>query len=51
VFGLYRKTVQDLATMLTENRIQNPVLQQLFIDLFTDYVHAALEAMRTGVAA
>jgi hypothetical protein len=48
---LYRKTVQDLATILTENRVRNPVLRELFTDLFTDFLHAALEAMRVGVAA
>jgi hypothetical protein len=48
---LYRKTARDLATMLTENRIRNRVLQTLFLDLYNDYLHVALEAMRTGVAA
>jgi hypothetical protein len=37
--------------MLTESRINSAILQQLFIDLYTDYVHAALDAMRSGVAA
>jgi hypothetical protein len=48
---LYRKTVRDLAAMLTENRIRNCVLQDLFLDLYNDYLHLALEAMRTGAAA
>lgn len=48
---LYRKTVSDLATMLTENRIRNCVVQELFLDLYNDYLHTAIEAMRTGVAA
>jgi hypothetical protein len=48
---LYRKTARDLATMLTENRIRNRVLQELFLDLYNDYLHVAIEAMRTGVAA
>jgi hypothetical protein len=48
---LYRNTTRDLATMLTENRIRNRVLQELFLDLYNDYLHVALEAMRTGVAA
>lgn len=51
VDALYRSTVRDLATMLSENRIRNPVLQELFLDLYNDYLHVALEAMRTGVAA
>jgi hypothetical protein len=48
---LYRNTVRDLLMMLTENRIRNPVVQGLFVDLFTDFLHAALEAMCVGVAA
>jgi hypothetical protein len=48
---LYRVTVRDLATILTGNRIRNRVLQELFLDLYNDYLHVALEAMRTGVAA
>jgi hypothetical protein len=48
---LYQKTARDLITMLAENRIRNPVLQQLFLDLYNDYLHVATEAMRTGVAA
>jgi hypothetical protein len=48
---LYRKTARDLATMLTENRIRNRVLQGLFLDLYNDYLHVAIEAMRSGVAA
>ena len=48
---LYRKTARDLGTMLTENGIRNRVLQQLFLDLYDDYLHAAIEAMRSGVAA
>ena len=51
VEGLYRKTVQDLSAMLTENRIQNRILQELFLDLYNDYLHLALDAMRTGLAA
>jgi hypothetical protein len=48
---LYRKTAGDLGAMLTENHIRNPVLQQLFLELYNDYLHVALGAMRTGVAA
>jgi hypothetical protein len=48
---LYHKTARDLATILTENRIRNRVLQELFLDLYNDYLHVSIEAMRTGVAA
>jgi hypothetical protein len=51
VYRLYRKTVEDLAAMLAENRIHSPILQNIFIDLYTDYLHTALAAMRNGVAA
>ena len=37
--------------MLTENQIRNPVFQKLFLDLYNDYLHVALDAMRKGVAA
>jgi len=48
---LYRKTACDLGAMLTENQIRNPVLQKLFLELYNDYLHVALDAMRTGAAA
>ena len=48
---LYRKTTRDLTAMLRENRIKNHALQQLFLDLYNDYLHVALTAMRSGVAA
>jgi hypothetical protein len=51
VDGLYRKTVKDLAAMLTANGVQNRVLQELFLDLYNDYLHVALDAMRSGVVA
>ncbi len=51
VDGLYQKTVEDLIAMLTENGIRNRVLQELFVDLYNDYLHVALDAMRAGIAA
>jgi hypothetical protein len=51
VDGLYVRTVRDLSAMLGENGIRNRVLQQLFVDLYNDYLHAALDGMRAGVAA
>ena len=48
---LYRKTVRDLAAMLEENGIRNRVLQELFLDLYNDYLHVGLRAMGAGVAA
>jgi len=37
--------------MLGENGIRHRVLQQLFVDLYDDYLRAALEGMRSGGAA
>lgn len=48
---LYGQTVRDLAEMLTENRIHNRVLQDLFLDLYNDHLHFAIEAMSAGTAA
>jgi hypothetical protein len=51
VGDLYNKTVRDLSSMLGENRIGNRILQQLFLDLYNDYLHMALDGMRAGIAA
>jgi hypothetical protein len=51
VIDLHNKTVRDLSFMLSENGIRNVVIQQLFVDLYNDYLHAALDGMRSGVAA
>jgi hypothetical protein len=51
VSDLHKKTVRDLSLMLDENRIRNRVVQQLFLDLYNDYLHAALDGMRAGIAA
>lgn len=51
VEGLYRKTVEDLFAMLAENGIRSRVLQELFVDLYNDYLHVAMDAMRTGIVA
>jgi hypothetical protein len=51
VSELHSKTVRDLTLMLGENRIRSRVLQQLFVDLYNDYLHVALNGMRTGIAA
>lgn len=51
VGDLYSKTVRDLSSMMGENRIRNQVLQQLFVDLYNDYLHVALDGMRAGIAA
>jgi hypothetical protein len=48
---LYRKTTRDLATVLAENGIRSRTFQKLFLDLYNDYLHVALDSMRTGMAA
>jgi hypothetical protein len=48
---LFDKTVRDLTMLLDESGIQKPVLKAIFIDLYKDYLHAAMDAMRTGLAA
>lgn len=48
---LYRKTARELWVMMEHKGIKNRVVQQLFVDLYNDYLHTALDAMRAGVAA
>ncbi len=50
VTDLYCKTVRDLSAMLGQNHIRNAVLRQLFVDLYNDYLHVALDGMSAGVA-
>jgi hypothetical protein len=51
IAALYAKTVRDLRTLLTRNGVRNPVAQDIFVDLYKDYLHTAMAAMRSGVAA
>src|SRR5262249_55551625 len=48
---LFDKTVRDLISLLDACGIQKPVLKAILVDLYKDYLHAAMDAMRTGVAA
>ena len=48
---LFHKTVQDLTALLDANGIQKPIVKALLVDLYKDYLHVAMGAMRTGVAA
>ena len=48
---LYDKTIRDLKALLDESAIWKPVFRTLLIDLYNDYLHAAMNAMRSGVAA
>jgi hypothetical protein len=47
---LYQKTVRDLKALLDASGIRRPVLQALFVDLYKDYLHTAIDAMHSGVA-
>jgi hypothetical protein len=50
VAGLYGKTVEDLKKLLDDAGVHAPALQNVVVDLYTDYLQLALEAMG-GVAA
>ena len=48
---LFEKTIRDLTMLLDASGIHKKTLKAIFIDLYQDYLHAALDAMRTGLAA
>jgi hypothetical protein len=48
---LFEKTVRDLGVLLDASGIQRPVLKAILADLYRDYLHTAMDAMRAGVAA
>jgi hypothetical protein len=48
---LFDRTVRDLGALLDASGIQKPVLKAILADLYRDYLHAAIDAMRAGVAA
>jgi hypothetical protein len=50
IAGLYGKTVEEWKAMLQSSGVHAPALQSVVVDLYTDYLQLALEAMR-GVAA
>jgi hypothetical protein len=50
VADLYGKTVEDLKKLLDDTGVHAPALQNVVVDLYTDYLQLALEAMG-GVAA
>jgi hypothetical protein len=49
--ALYEKTVRDLGVLLDASGIRKPVLKAILADLYRDYLHTAMSAMRAGVAA
>jgi hypothetical protein len=48
---LFDKTIRDLCVLLDASGIQKPVLKAILADLYKDYLHTAMDAMRAGVAA
>ena len=48
---LFDKTVRDLGVLLDASGIRKPVLKAILADLYRDYLHTAMDAMRSGVAA
>jgi len=47
---LYQKTIEDLTLLLNKNGVRNGTVKRLFVDLYTDYIYAGLDAMKSGVA-
>jgi hypothetical protein len=47
---LYWKTIDDLTLLLDKNGVRNETIGKLFVDLYTDYIHAGLDAMKNGIA-
>jgi hypothetical protein len=48
---LYEKTIGDLIALLQEGGIRKPTFQALIVNLYRDFLHTAMEAMRDGLAA
>lgn len=48
---LHGNTIRDLVALLDDSGIRSPTLQAIVTDLYNDYLHAALDAMRSGLAA
>jgi hypothetical protein len=48
--NLYQKTLEDLTLLLKKNGVRNGTVRRLFVDLYTDYIYAGLDAMKSGVA-
>ena len=48
---LYHDTVRDLRELMDASGIHSKTLQAVINDLFNDYLHAAMDAMRSGLAA
>ena len=48
---LYGRTMFDLTALIEKNGIHNKVLKELFRGLYADYLHRAVEAMHSGLAA
>jgi hypothetical protein len=47
---LYLKTVTDLGLLLDKNGVRYRTVRRMFEDMYADYLHAGLEAMKDGVA-
>jgi hypothetical protein len=47
---LYEKTVVDLCLLLDKSGVRNKTIRKIFEDLYADYLHAGLDAMKNGVA-
>ena len=47
----FEKTIRDLDSLFDASGIRAPVLKAILSDLYRDYLHSAIDAMRSGVAA
>jgi hypothetical protein len=48
--NLYQKTIDDLTLLLNKNGGRNDMVRRLFVDMYTDYIYAGLDAMKSGIA-
>jgi hypothetical protein len=47
---LYQKTIEDLTLLLNNSGVRNDTVRKVFVDLYTDYIYAGLDAMKSGIA-
>ena len=48
---VYQQTREDLTALLEESGIRNKVFKDLLSDLYTDFIYAGLDMMKSGHAA
>jgi hypothetical protein len=48
--SLYQKTIEDLNLLLNKSGVRNENVRALFVELYTDFIHVGLDAMKKGIA-